>query len=160
EPQRPYSLFDIPYSLLSHLPIDHQVLDLGDGLGRVEALRARLGAIHDGVAAVEPERILDIVEPLAGRFVAAVADPALRLQQRGGAEEPLAVPPIARACRAAAGAQDALVKSVEPRALLVALRPLLLGRRRLGLEPRLDRGVLGVKIVEVGHEVLDHRLVW
>ena len=63
----------------SHLPLDEHLLDLGDGLGRVEALRAGLGAIHDRVAAVEPERVLKIVEPLAACLVAAVYDPALRL---------------------------------------------------------------------------------
>ena len=38
----------------------------------VEALRAGRGAIQDGVAAVEPERVFEIVEPLAGCLVAAV----------------------------------------------------------------------------------------
>jgi len=56
----------------SHLPLDHQALDVGDGLGRVEMLGAGLGAVHDGVAAVEPERVLEVVEPLAGRLVARV----------------------------------------------------------------------------------------
>src|ERR1700704_6064611 len=79
-----------------HLPLDHLLLDLGDRLRRIEMLRAGVGAIHDGVAAIEPERILEIVEPLAGRLVAAIGDPALRLQQHRGAEEALAVPPVAR----------------------------------------------------------------
>ena len=48
-------------------------------LGERQALRAGLGAIHDRVAAVEPERVLKIVEPLAACLVAAVYDPALRL---------------------------------------------------------------------------------
>src|SRR5262249_54503707 len=78
----------------SHLPLDHHASDLGDGLGRVEALGAGFGAIHDCVAAVEPERILEIVEAVAGRLVAAVFEPAVGLQQRGWSEEALAVPPI------------------------------------------------------------------
>src|SRR5277367_1946308 len=45
------------------------LLDFADGLGRIEILRAGLGAIHDGVAAIQPERILEMVEPLAGRLV-------------------------------------------------------------------------------------------
>src|SRR5262245_26337944 len=99
-------------------------------------LRAGVGAVHDGVAAVEPERILEIVEPLAGCLVAAVHDPAVRLQERGRAEEALRVPPVARARRRAAGAQDALIESVEPAAVVVALPPLLLGLRRGGVQPR------------------------
>src|SRR5262249_35686424 len=87
------------------LPVHHHTLDLGDGLGGVEALRAGLGAVHDGVAAVEAERILEIVEALSGRLVAAVLEPAVGLKQRGGAEETLAVPPIARAGGRAARAQ-------------------------------------------------------
>src|SRR6516225_3324721 len=75
----------------SHLALDHHTLDIGDGLGGVEALRAGLGAVHDGVAAVEAERILEIVEALPGRLVAAVLEPAVGLKQRGGPEETLAV---------------------------------------------------------------------
>src|SRR5215216_2189854 len=81
----------------SDLPLDHLQLELGDRLRRVETLRAGLGAIHDGVAAIEPERVLEIVEPLAGGLIAAVGDPARRLQERGRAEKTFAVPPIARA---------------------------------------------------------------
>ena len=66
-----------------HLPFDELQLQLGDGFRRIETLRAGLGAVHDGVAAIEPERILEIVEPFAGRLVARVGDPAVGLQQRG-----------------------------------------------------------------------------
>ena len=36
------------------------------------------------------------------------------------------------------------------------LQPLLRRRRRRGLQPRLDRGILGVGMGQVGDEVLDH----
>src|ERR1700732_4764627 len=108
----------------------------GDGLGRIEALRAGLGAVHDGVATVEPERIFNIVEPFADGFIAAVLDPARRLQQRRGAQETLAVPPIARARGRAAGAEDAFIKAVEFLAVLMALPPFLLRRRRRCFQPR------------------------
>src|ERR1700752_4737644 len=81
----------------SHLPLDHHALDLGDRLGRIEALRAGLGAVHDGVTAIEAERILEIVEAVSGRLVAAVLQPAISLQQCCRSHEALAVPPIARA---------------------------------------------------------------
>src|SRR5918994_142791 len=48
------------------LPLDHLQLEFGDGLRRVEALRAGLGAVHDRVAAVEPKRVFEVVEPFAG----------------------------------------------------------------------------------------------
>src|SRR5258708_6234410 len=91
----------------SNRALDHHLLDLGDRLGRIEALGAGLGAIHDGVAAIEPERIFELVEPLALGVVAAVGQPAIGLQQDGGPEIALAAPPVGRARRGAAEAQDA-----------------------------------------------------
>src|SRR6202140_333964 len=117
----------------SDLALDHLQLEFGDRLGRIEALRARLGAVQDGVAAIEPERVFEIVEPFAGGFVAAVLDPAVRLQEGGGAEIAVAVPPVARARGRAAGAEDAFVEAVELGAVVVALPPFLLRRRRGGL---------------------------
>src|SRR5580692_12670055 len=93
-----------------NLPLDQGALDLGDGLGRVEVFWTGLGAIHDGVAAVEAERVFQIVEPLAGRLVARIHDPALRLEQRGRAEIALGIPPIARARGRAAGAENTFVE--------------------------------------------------
>src|SRR4051794_10848875 len=61
----------------SHLPLDHVLLDLGDRLRRIEVFWTGLRAVHDGVAAIEAERILEIVEPLAGGLVARVHDPPL-----------------------------------------------------------------------------------
>ena len=123
----------------SDLPLDQHLLDVGDRLGRVEAFGAGLGAVHDGVAAVQAERIFEIVEPVAGGLVAAVADPAIGLQQRRRAEIAVAVPPIARARGRAAGAQDALVQPVELLALVAALFPLLFRGDGDRLQPRLDR---------------------
>src|SRR3546814_17505238 len=77
--------------------LHHQLLDLRDRLGRVQALRASARAIHDGVAAVQLERLFQIVQALAGSFVARVADPAVGLQQDRRAEVLLAVPPETRA---------------------------------------------------------------
>src|SRR4029079_2036105 len=124
------------------LALDHLQLELGDGLRRVETLRAGLGAVHDGMAAVEPERVFEVVEPFAGGLVAGIRHPAVRLQERGRPQEAVAVPPIARAGGRAAGAQDALAEAVELFAVLVALLPFLLRRRRGRLQPRLDGGVL------------------
>ena len=79
-PAKSDGLLDQGCAARSHLPLDEHLLDLGDGLGGVEALRAGLGAIQDGVAAVEPERVLKVVEPLAACLVAAVYDPAVRFK--------------------------------------------------------------------------------
>src|SRR3712207_4348199 len=87
--------------------LDEHLLGLGDRLGRVEALRADVRAVHDRVAAIEAERILELVEPLAGNLVAAVGEPAERLEKNRRAEEAIRIPPIARAGGRAAGAEDA-----------------------------------------------------
>src|ERR1044071_3292373 len=108
--------------------LDQHLLDFGDRLRRIEALRAGLGAVHDGVAAIEPERVLEIVEALALGLVAAVAQPAIGLQQDRRAEIALALPPVAGARGRAAEAQDALPQPVELGALLGRLDAL--ARRR------------------------------
>lgn len=61
----PLCTVEMSIAARSHLPLNEHLLDLSDGLGRVEVLRAGLGAIQDGMAAVEPERVFKIVEPLA-----------------------------------------------------------------------------------------------
>src|SRR6185295_20326157 len=76
--------------------LHQELLDFPDCFGRVEILRARLGAIHDGVAAIQPERILKRVESLTGGLVAAIDDPAIRSQQCRRTQVPIAVPPVAR----------------------------------------------------------------
>src|SRR5438132_324286 len=91
---------------ISALALDEHLLDLGDRLRRVEILGTHVGAVHDRMAAVEAEGILELVEALAGGLVAAVDNPTIRGQQGRGAEEAIAVPPVARAGGGAAGAQD------------------------------------------------------
>src|SRR6476661_1524998 len=120
------------------LPLDHHSPDLGNRFRRIEILGACLGAIHDGVAAVETEGVLEIIKALAGRFVAAVLQPAVRLQERRGAEKTLAVPPIAGTRGRTARAQNALIKTVQPRPIVVTLLPFLGRRGRYSLQPWLD----------------------
>src|SRR6185437_2013827 len=111
---------------LGRPPFHHQLLDLGDRLGRIEPLRTDFRAVHDRVAAIELERILEVVEPLRLRLVAAVDQPAIGLQQHRRPQVLLAVPPIGRARGRAARAQDTFVEPVELLALRLALQPLRL----------------------------------
>lgn len=66
--------------------LDHFEFQVGDGFGGGEAFGAGLGAIHNRVATIKTERVFQIIEALAGGFVAAVLDPAVGLQQGSGAE--------------------------------------------------------------------------
>ncbi len=133
------------------------LLQFGDGLAGVETLRAHLRAIQDGVAAVDAEGVFQIVEAFAGRFVAAIGNPAMRLQQGGRAEKPVAVPPIGWAASGAAGAEYALVKPVQLLAVFTRLAPFLFRRGAFGLQPWLDGAMLGEEIGEIGHQVFRDR---
>src|SRR5271156_1662231 len=77
--------------------VSHHLLDFADGLGGIEILRARFGAIHDGMAAVQPKWVLELVETLACSLVATIDDPAVSRQQRRGPQVTVAVPPVAGA---------------------------------------------------------------
>ena len=57
-------------STKSKLAFHHHLLDLGNRLGRVQALGASLGAIHDRVAAVKPERIFQIIQAVTRCLIA------------------------------------------------------------------------------------------
>ena len=109
------------------------------------------------MTAVQAHVVLELLLALGGALVARVGDPAVRLQQHGGAEVRLLVPPVRGARGGAAGAQDALVQAVELAPLLLALPVLApVRRRRVALQVRLDRLVLLVEVREVRHQVLDH----
>ena len=79
-------------------------LGLRDRARRVEPFRAGPGAVHDRVATIEPERVFEPIEPLAGALITTVGKPAVGLQQDRWSE----VPPVARAGGRAAEAKNAL----------------------------------------------------
>src|SRR5574344_2014436 len=101
-----------------------QFLDLADGFSGLEALGAPIHAVHDGVAAEQTIGVFQIVQTLASSGIAAVGDEAVGLQQASGADELVGVPPERRAADRAAGAQDALVQTVELFALFGRLQAL------------------------------------
>ena len=107
------------------------------------------------MAAIKPERVFKVIEPLFLRFVATVGQPAPSLQEHRGAEKAIAVPPMARATRGTAEAKDAFVVAVDLASLIHRLEPLPFGLRRLRFEPRLDRRILREEMREIGDEVLD-----
>jgi hypothetical protein len=88
---------------------DQHLLDIGDRFSGIQSLGTGPRAIENGVASIEPERIFEIIEPLTCSFVAAIDDPAGRLKENSGSEEPVAIPPVTRAARGAAETENALV---------------------------------------------------
>lgn len=64
------------------------------------------------MAPVQAHRVVEGGLALGLALVAGVGEPAVRLQEDGGAQVLLGVPPVRRARRRAAGAEDALVQAV------------------------------------------------
>mmetsp|Transcript_18571 Transcript_18571/g.62244 ORF Transcript_18571/g.62244 Transcript_18571/m.62244 type:complete len:207 (-) Transcript_18571:347-967(-) len=125
-------------------------LDLLDGLARVEVLRARLRAVHDGVAAVHLVGVVQEGEALLGGGVTRVGDPPVRLEEHRGPQVLVRVPPVGRARGGAAGAEHALVEAVQLGPVLLGLAVLRALLRALGhVEPGLHALVLRVEVVHV-----------
>ncbi len=74
--------------------LDQHLFDLTNSFCRVQTLRADLRAVHDGVAAIELEWVFKVIETLSSRFVAAVDQPAISMEQGCRAEIFVAIPPI------------------------------------------------------------------
>ena len=93
------------------------LLDLSNGERWVETLGAYSRAVENGVASVQAHAVVQSLLPLLCALVSAIGEPSVRLEKNGWAEVFLAVPPVRRAGGRAAGAQNALVKTIELLAL-------------------------------------------
>lgn len=153
----------------------HHLLDLGDGKGRVQTLGAGPRAIENRVAPVHAHAVVQGGLALGGALVTRVGQPPVRLEQDGGTQVLLAVPPVRRTRGRAAGAQNALVQTVQLLALLGALavfkalfpvnivpndsaeekKYTYILSRGIALQVRLDGLVLLVELGQVRHQVLD-----
>src|SRR5665213_1762454 len=144
----------------SVLPLQHFLFDFGDRARRIEILRAHVRTIHNGVAAIKLEGVVELIEALTGGLIAAVDDPAVGGQQGGRPEETVTVPPVAGAGGRTAGTQNARRGTIDEDLFLLGLQPLAIRRRwRSRFQPRLNRGVLRVEVRQVRHQVLHHRHV-
>jgi len=108
------------------------------------------------VAAVKREGVLEGLATLRAELISAVNHPAVSLHQDGGSEVLIRVPPVRGARCGAAGAENALVKTIELLAILDRLQVLTLRLGRLLLQEGLDRLVLGVELGQIGNEILDN----
>ena len=73
------------------------------------------------MAPVESHVVVEVLSPLGRLLVSGVGEPAVGLEEDGGAEVLLRVPPVRGARGRAAGAEDALVETVEARAFFYRL---------------------------------------
>src|ERR1700688_4593377 len=142
--------------MLQSIAFGHHPLGIGNRTRRVEPFRGGVGAVEEGVAAIETERILEPVEALAGMLIPTVDQPPMRLQQDRWAEIAILIPPVARARRRAAEAKNAFPRAVEFCAFLWRLTALAIGWRLIRLHPWLDKSVLRIETGEVRDEILQH----
>jgi len=130
-------------------------------------LRAGLGAVHDGVATVELEWVIEVGKTLGGLAVTRVGNPTEGLHEHGRSKVVVRVPPVGWAGCGATGAENALVHAVELLPVLRGLKVLIAVRCRashvsrgelgVGLEPRLDGFVLVVEVTHVRDKILGER---
>jgi hypothetical protein len=73
---------------------DHLLLDFSDRLAGIEAFGASARAVHDCVATVQLEIVVERLQSLFGSLVARIDDPAISLHQNSGAEVLVAIPPV------------------------------------------------------------------
>ena len=134
------------------------LLDGRNGLSRIQTLGAHLGAVHDGVATIQLEGIVQLGQPLAGRTVPRILNPPVSLHEDSRSKVLIGIPPIRWAGSAAASTEDALVHAIKLGPVLAGLEPLGLAFTLVtrGLQPRLDGAVLFVKVAKVRHQILHH----
>ena len=59
------------------------LLDIGNRLTRIQVLGTNLGTVHDGVATIQLEGIIEFCQTFLGLAIAAVFNPAVGLHQDG-----------------------------------------------------------------------------
>ena len=78
----------------SNSAFHHHLLDLCNCFGRIQALRAGLGAIHNGVASVQFERVLKLVQTFARSLIPTDDDPPISVEQGRRTKIAITVPPV------------------------------------------------------------------
>lgn len=97
------------------------LLDGSNGLARVESLRAGTRAVHDGLATIQSERIIQILKALLGQLVTGILNPTVRLHKHSRTKITIAVPPVRWARGRAASAKNTLVHTIQLFAVSFAL---------------------------------------
>jgi len=134
----------------------HLELDFSDGKGGVKTLGAGSGTVENRMTPIQTHLVLQLLLPLSRLHIPRICDPAISLHQRGRAEVLVLVPPVTRATRRAARAEDAFIQTVELPAFFGALEKFLAVCGRVGvLQVGLDGFVLLVEEGKVGNEVFD-----
>jgi len=148
-------------------------LEVDDGFGRIQALGATVGAVHDAVAAVQLHGVIDPGKAFRCEFITGVCDPTVRLHKDCRAQVVLRIPPVRGAGGHAARTQNALIHAVELGPVSNGLKVFpdtttfrALAREdfatcwSVALQPGLNGLVLIVEVCEIRHKILDDIRVW
>lgn len=103
-----------------------QFLDLRNGTSWIQTLGTGARAVHDGVATVNAEGILQLAQTLRSVLVTRVDDPAIGLHQHSRAQILLGIPPVRWARCGAASTQNTLVQTIQLKTILHGLQVLCL----------------------------------
>src|SRR5690606_19697755 len=95
-----------------------------DGAGWVQSLGTNCDTVHDSTATEDTERVLKPGQTLGSSCVTAIGEEAIGLQQTGRSDELVGIPPERGTIGTAAGAQDALVQSIQLSPVLRRLQSL------------------------------------
>ena len=91
----------------------HRLFNFRNRLARIQPLWTRPTAVQNRMASVQAHAVIQHLFPLRFVLVAGIGQPAVWLQEHGGAEVFFAVPPVRGTRGRAAGAQYAFVEPVE-----------------------------------------------
>merc|ERR1711924_539979 len=91
--------------------IGYGLLDLADGLARVQVFRARFRAVHDRVASVQLEGVVQSFQAFLTHVIPRILDPPISLQD-GRPKIRIGVPPIRRARCATTRTKNTLVHPI------------------------------------------------
>ena len=95
---------------VSGRPIKQHGTDVANRLGGIQALRTHVDAILNAVAAKHAEGVIQIGQPVLCRGITTVSEESIRLQQTGGTDKPIGIPPERGTTGRATGAENALVQ--------------------------------------------------
>jgi len=81
--------------------------------GWIKFFRACIHAIHNLMAAIEPECIFQLIQSISGRFITRINNPAIGLQQSCRTKKAITIPPPGWAGGCTAGTQNTLVRAIQ-----------------------------------------------
>lgn len=134
------------------------LFDFGNGLSRIQMFGAYFCTVHNGMASIQLESIIQFGQTFLGGSISGILNPTIRLHENRGSQILVGIPPVRWACRRTACTKNTLVHAIQFGAILLCLQVfgLTFGFGMFGLQPRLDRTILFVEISHVGNQIFNN----